>query len=95
MNKTTNTKENGFEKHIVDYLIDSNNYVERENTDYDNINCVDEDLLFQFLEDTQAKALEKLKRYHKDLYRQKIVKLDIPVMLTPIPVILTPLLILV
>jgi len=74
MNKTTNTKENGFEKHIVDYLVDSNKYVERENTDYDNINCVDEDLLFQFLEDTQSKALEKLKRYHKDLYKQKIVK---------------------
>ena len=74
MNKTTNTKENGCEKHIVDYLIDSNSYVERENTDYDNINCVDEYLLFQFLEDTQAKALEKLKRYHKDLYKQKIVK---------------------
>jgi type I restriction enzyme R subunit len=35
---------------------------------------VDEDLLFQFLEDTQSKALEKLKRYHKDLYKQKIVK---------------------
>ncbi|MEN8927622.1 MAG: type I restriction endonuclease [Flavobacteriales bacterium] len=74
MSKTTNTKENGFEKHIVDYLVDNNNYVQRENTFYDNINCIDEDLLFQFLEETQAKPLEKLKRYHKDLYKQKIVK---------------------
>ncbi|MEP1486799.1 MAG: type I restriction endonuclease [Algibacter sp.] len=74
MSKTTNTKENGFEKHIVDYLVDSNNYVERANTNYDNINCIDEDLLFQFLEKTQAKALDKLKRYHRDLYQQKIVK---------------------
>jgi len=74
MSKTTNTKENGFEKHIVDYLVDSNNYVERANTSYDNINCIDEDLLFQFLEETQTKALDKLKRYHKDLYKQKIVK---------------------
>lgn len=74
MSKITNTKENGFEKHIVDYLVDSNNYVERANTSYDNINCIDEDLLFQFLEKTQAKALDKLKRYHKDLYKQKIVK---------------------
>jgi type I restriction enzyme R subunit len=74
MSKTTNTKENGFEKHIVDYLVDSNNYVERANTYYNNINCIDEDLLFQFLEKTQAKALEKLQRYHKDLYKQKIVK---------------------
>jgi type I restriction enzyme R subunit len=74
MSKTTNTKENGFEKHIVDYLIDSNNYLQRENTCYDNINCIDEDLMFQFFEETQAKALDKLKRYHKDLYKQKIVK---------------------
>ena len=74
MHKTTNTKEIGFEKHIIDYLVDSNKYVLRENTNYDNLNCVDEDLLFQFLEETQAKALDKLKRYHKDLYKQKIVK---------------------
>lgn len=74
MSKTTNTKENGFEKHIVDYLVDSNNYVQRENSHYDTNNCMDEDLLFQFLEDTQAKALDKLKRYHKELYKQKIVK---------------------
>lgn len=74
MSKTTNTKENGFEKHIVDYLVANNNYVERANTNYDNINCIDEDLLFQFLEATQPKAVEKLKRYHKDLYKQKIVK---------------------
>lgn len=74
MSKTTNTKENGFEKHIIDYLVDSNNYVERVNTNYDNINCIDEDLLFQFLDATQTKAVEKLKRYHKDLYKQKIVK---------------------
>ena len=74
MNKSTNTKENGFEKHIVDYLVDSNKYVQRENTNYDNVNCIDEDLLFLFLEETQTKALDKLKRFHKDLYKQKIVK---------------------
>lgn len=71
---TTNTKENGFEEHIVDYLVHINNYVARENTFYDNKNCIDEDLLFSFLEETQPKAVEKLKRYHKDLYKQKIVK---------------------
>lgn len=74
MSKTTNTKENGFEKHIVDYLVESNNYVERANTNYDNVNCIDSAMLFQFLEATQAKALDKLKRYHQDLYKQKIVK---------------------
>lgn len=74
MRKNTNTRENGFEKHIVDYLVNSNNYIERANSNYNNINCIDEDLLFQFLEQTQPKAVEKLKRYHKDLYKQKFVK---------------------
>ncbi len=70
----TNTKENGFEKHIAEYLVNSNNYLLRNNTSYDNINCVDTELLFQFLEATQAKALEKIKKFHKDLYKQKIIK---------------------
>lgn len=72
--KKTNTKEDGFEKHIVDYLVNSNNYIERANSHYNNVNCIDEDLLFKFLETTQPKAVEKLKRYHKDLYQQKITK---------------------
>ena len=70
----TNTKESGLEQHITDYLVSTNNYILRTSQDYDNINCVDSDLLFQFLENTQPKAVEKLKRYHKDLYQQKIVK---------------------
>lgn len=31
MSKTTNTKEKGFEKHIVDYLVNINGSVQREN----------------------------------------------------------------
>ncbi|KAF3982698.1 MAG: type I restriction endonuclease subunit R [Methylococcales symbiont of Hymedesmia sp. n. MRB-2018] len=74
MSKTTNTKENGFEQHITDYLVSENGYVLRTWQDYDNVNCVDADLLFQFLESTQPNAVEKLKRYHQDLYKQKILK---------------------
>lgn len=74
MSKSTNTKENGFEKHIADYLVDSNKYELRENSSYDNVNCIDTEMLFQFLEATQPKAVEKIKRYHKDLYQQKIIK---------------------
>ena len=53
MNKSTNTKENGFEKHIVDYLVNNNGYVLRTSQDYNNVSCVDCKLLFQFLETTQ------------------------------------------
>jgi len=70
----TNTKESGLEQHITDYLVKNNGYTLRTSKNYDNVNCVDTDLLFQFLERTQAKALDKIKHYHKDLYKQKIIK---------------------
>ena len=71
---STNTTEKGLEAHISQYLVDENNYLLRENTNYDNVSCLDRDLLFQFLETTQPKAVAKLKTYHKDLYEQKIIK---------------------
>ena len=74
MIKTTNTKEAGLEKHITDYLIFNNGYALRNSKDYDNINCVDTEMLFNFLEETQPKSVEKLKHFHKDLYKQKILK---------------------
>lgn len=74
MSKSTDTTEKGLESHITNYLVEANRYIQRESTDYNNVTSLDEDLLFQFLEATQPKAVEKLKRYHKDLYRQKIIK---------------------
>ena len=74
MNKQTDTIEKGLEAHIAQYLVDENEYVQRENKSYDNVNCIDSELLFQFLETTQPKAMAKLKHYHKELYKQKIIK---------------------
>lgn len=71
---STNTTEKGLEAHISQYLVDENNYLLRENTNYDNVSCLDRDLLFQFLETTQPKAVARLKTYHKELYEQKIIK---------------------
>ncbi|MDG1279615.1 MAG: type I restriction endonuclease [Algoriphagus sp.] len=70
----TDTTEKGLESHITSYLVDKNNYVQRDSKDYNNVSCLDEAMLFQFLEATQPKALEKLKRYHQELYQQKIIK---------------------
>lgn len=74
MNKQTDTTEKGLEEHITQYLVDENKYIQRENKVYDNTNCIDSELLFQFLEATQPKAVAKLKNYHKELYQQKIIK---------------------
>ena len=71
MSKSTDTTEKGLESHITNYLVDENNYVQRESKDYNNVSCLDEEILFQFLEATQPKAIEKLKRYHKELISAK------------------------
>lgn len=74
MSKQTDTTEKGLEAHITQYLVEENNYLLRKNTFYDNVLCIDQNLLFQFLEITQPKAVAKLKTYHKELYQQKIIK---------------------
>src|SRR5690606_5493215 len=74
MAKQTDTTEKGLETHIAHYLVSENGYLLREKTAYDNVACLDSELLFQFLDDTQPKAVAKLKTYHKDLYEQKIIK---------------------
>lgn len=74
MSKQTDTTEKGLEAHIAQFLVEENKYLLRENKAYNNISCVDNELLFQFLETTQPKAVAKLKTYHKDLYEQKIIK---------------------
>lgn len=74
MSKQTDTTEKGLEAHIAQFLVEQNNYLLRENKVYDNVNCIDSELLFQFLEATQPIAVAKLKTFHKDLYKQKIIK---------------------
>jgi type I restriction enzyme R subunit len=71
---STNTTEKGLENHITEYLVNENNYIQRESKNFNATSCVDEEVLFQFLESTQPKAVEKLKTYHKELYQQKIIK---------------------
>jgi type I restriction enzyme R subunit len=74
MSKHTDTTEKGLESHIAHYLVTENNYVLRDNKVYNNTACLDTELLFNFLEATQPKAVAKLKTFHKDLYEQKIIK---------------------
>lgn len=71
---STDTTEKGLEAHIVHYLVSENDYLLRENKAYDSVACLDKELLFQFLEVTQPKAVARLKAFHKDLYEQKIIK---------------------
>jgi len=71
---STDTTEKGLEEYITNYLVKENSYIQRDSNDYNNVSCLDEDILFDFLEATQPKAVEKLKQFHKELYKQKISK---------------------
>lgn len=70
----TDTTEKGLETHITDYLVNVNNYDRRDGADFNSASCLDEELLFQFLDATQPNAVAKLKKHHQELYRQKVIK---------------------
>jgi len=57
---TTNTRENGFETLIVDWLTNQNKYEQGKNDDYNKDYAVDEVRLFRFLMDTQADKMAQL-----------------------------------
>lgn len=56
----TNTKEEGLESLIVDWLVQQNGYEQGTNEDYNKEFAFDETRLFRFLQDTQPVEMEKL-----------------------------------
>lgn len=56
----SNTKEDGFETIIVDWLVKHNGYEQGTNADYNKEYAIDETRLFRFLADTQPDEMEKL-----------------------------------
>ena len=56
----TNTRENGFETLIVNWLVEHNGYEEGSNADYNKEYAIDETRLFRFLQDTQPAQMGKL-----------------------------------
>lgn len=72
----TDTSEKGLEDLITNFLCDKdtgNNFVLRTHQQYNRMECVDEDLLFEFLQNTQPKQIAKLQTAHGDNLRQKIL----------------------
>ncbi len=55
----TNTKENGFENLIVEYLVNNNAYEKADTKEYDKEYAIDTKRLFRFLESTQAEEFKK------------------------------------
>jgi len=65
--------EKGFEEYIEEHLL-KNGYVKGSPDDYNKEYALDTKLLFEFLEDTQPKKMDKLRQIHKDQYEFKILK---------------------
>lgn len=70
--------EKGFESNIEDYLIEKNGYrkrvLEGQVLEFFKRYAIDVEVLFEFLESTQAKELEKLKNVYKTTYKEKIIE---------------------
>ena len=57
----SNTKENGFETLIVNWLVNENGYEQGTNADYNQEYAIDEERLFRYLEKTQAHDIAELR----------------------------------
>jgi len=68
-------KEEAFEKHIFDELAKRHSYKKRnEEKYYDRSTGLDPDLLFEFLEETQPKKLERLEELYGESMRERLLK---------------------
>ena len=73
--KYTNTSEKGLEAHITQHLCLVNGFEERHFDQFNRTECVDEELLFKFLKETQPDEVAKLKQSHGNNFRQRILYL--------------------
>lgn len=69
----TNTRENGFETLIVNWLVEHNNYEQGANTDYNQEYAIDEARLFRFLNDTQKDYVDELRILESDAEKKKFL----------------------
>lgn len=69
----TNTKENGFEELIVDYLVDNNKYLSGSRTDFNKEFAIDERLLWDFLKATQQSKLDALHLPEIEIEKRKFL----------------------
>ena len=69
----TDTTEKGLEAYITQHLCLVNAFEERHFNNYNRTECVDEELLFNFLQATQEKEVKKLQTIHGSNYKSKVL----------------------
>lgn len=70
----SNYKEKDLESFIESHLLEHNGYRKRESQNYDKDLCFDTELLISFLESTQSKELDELKKRLGEGYKIEILK---------------------
>lgn len=69
-----NYTEKDLESFIESYLLEHNGYIKRVSQNYDKDLCFDKELLISFLESTQSKELDELKKRLGEGYKIEILK---------------------
>lgn len=70
----TNYQERDLENFIESYLLENNGYIKRVSQNYDKNLCLDKELFIEFLESTQTRALDELKKRLGEGYKAEILK---------------------
>ena len=70
----SNYKEIDLEEFIENHLVDVNKYTKRDYHSYNKELCLDEELLFEFLESTQKEKLDELKNRIGVDYKKQFTK---------------------
>ena len=74
MPKNVIKEKEDYQKYILDYLKDNNNYIIRDaKSDFNSHYAMDIELLFKFFYDTQPETMEKLEKIYKDKTKDTIV----------------------
>lgn len=69
----TDTTEKGLEAHITQHLCLVNAFEERHYNNYNRTDCVDGDVLFNFLQSTQEMEVAKLQTIHGSNFKSKLL----------------------
>lgn len=65
--------EKQYQRFIINYLVNNNDYIERSDKDFDRYYAIDRELLFKFLNDTQPEAMNELRKIYKSAFEDTII----------------------
>ena len=74
MKNFTDTSEKGLQRHIIDYLVENNGYVENKPTDFNKQYYFNKDQLFAFLKATQPKKYTSIKNRDENQFLSRLNK---------------------